>query len=220
MAEYPVEYIKDLAAAGDVEALQRIAASEGKRLNQRFRRLEQSGKADSSTAYYFATRELGIEKPRYKENVSGYRNWQINDLYDTILDIQQKLQADTTKAVLAQYESNRIDAAVDKIERVVNSQRFSGLKNKQKLLDNLSAEKFKDFVNNGGSELLNTKELDSWQIIEDFLRFTQGNTTIGVERFVNAYVEYHEKHASYDVEGINKRLKRERQKVYNKRRKR
>lgn len=147
------------------------------RLNQRLYKLEQTGLAKSSTTYQYAQKETGSkDKPRYTENVNKFRLMDTEELKETYLNIQSKLEyrSSTVTGVKGQ-QKELLEAQLEKINPYL----------KKNDLPELTEEEWNDALNKGMGELLNNKYLDSYQIIEDFVNARRDGVT--VKEFAWAY---------------------------------
>lgn len=159
-----------------VEEVRRMA----KQVNQRFYRLEKAGKGVNDTAYQYAQRETGKLKPRFTVNTNKLQNMTISDLYDLGLEIDAKIRSRTsTLTGLAEVERNRLDFSARKLEQLSGYLEGTGV----------SRDTLKSFFEYGGAEFINSRYLDSTQLIEDFVKFTQeGN--VSVKQFMRELKRY------------------------------
>ena len=159
-----------------VEEVRRMA----RQINQRFYRLEKAGKGVNDTAYLFAQRETGKMKPRYTVNKNKLENMSISDLYDLGLEIDAKIRSKTsTLRGLDEVYINRLDFSARKLEQLSGYLEGSGV----------SRETLKEFFEYGGAEFINSRYLDSTQLVEDFVRYTQeGN--VSVKQFMRELKRY------------------------------
>ena len=110
--------IIELKKAGDKEALAREVRLMNKRLNERFRQIERKNKnPEKTTAYMYAQRELGSEKPRYTESMNKIMEMDINTLYESALGVSRKLASKSTSLSGLKYiNENRVQGAIEGIK--------------------------------------------------------------------------------------------------------
>lgn len=110
--------IIELKRAGDKEALAREVRLMNKRLNERFRQIERKNKnPEKTTAYMYAQRELGTEKPRYTESMNKIMEMDINTLYENALGVSRKLGSKSTSLYGLKYiNENRVQGAIEGIK--------------------------------------------------------------------------------------------------------
>ena len=110
--------IIELKRAGDKEALAREVRLMNKRLNERFRQIERKNKNhEKTTAYMYAQRELGTEKPRYTESVNKLMEMDINTLYESALGVSRKLGSKSASLTGLKYiNENRVQGAIEGIK--------------------------------------------------------------------------------------------------------
>ena len=110
--------IIELKRAGDKEALAREVRLMNKRLNERFRQIERKNKnPEKTTAYMYAQRELGTEKPRYTESMNKIMEMDINTLYESALGVSRKLGSKSTSLSGLKYiNENRVQGAIEGIK--------------------------------------------------------------------------------------------------------
>lgn len=111
--------IIDMKRAGDKEALAREVRLMNKRLNERFRQIERKNKnPKKTTAYMYAQRELGTEKPRYTESMSKIMEMDINTLYESALGVSRKLASKSASLSGLKYiNENRVQGAIEGIKK-------------------------------------------------------------------------------------------------------
>lgn len=111
--------IIEFKRAGDKEALAREVRLMNKRLNERFRQIEKKNKhPEKTTAYMYAQRELGSEKPRYTESMNKIMEMDINTLYESALGVSRKLGSKSTSLSGLKYiNENRVQGALDGIKK-------------------------------------------------------------------------------------------------------
>lgn len=110
--------IIELKRAGDKEALAREVRLMNKRLNERFRQIERKNKnPEKTTAYMYAQRELGTEKPRYAESMNKIMEMDIDTLYESALGVSRKLGSKSTSLLGLKYiNENRVKGAIEGIK--------------------------------------------------------------------------------------------------------
>lgn len=111
--------IIEMKKAGDKEALAREVRLMNKRLNERFRQIEKKTKnPERTTAYMYAQRELGSEKPRYTESMKKIMEEDINTLYEQALGVSRKLGSKSTSLPGLKYiNEKRVQGAVEGIKK-------------------------------------------------------------------------------------------------------
>lgn len=110
--------IIEFKKAGDKEALAREVRLMNKRLNERFRQIERKTKnPEKTTAYMYAQRELGTEKPRYTESMNKIMEMDMNTLYESALGVSRKLGSKSTSLSGLKYiNENRVQGAIEGIK--------------------------------------------------------------------------------------------------------
>ena len=111
--------IIEMKRAGDKEALAREVRLMNKRLNERFRQIERKIKnPEKTTAYMYAQRELGTEKPRYTESMNKIMEMDINTLYESALGVSRKLGSKSASLSGLKYiNENRVQGAIEGIKK-------------------------------------------------------------------------------------------------------
>ena len=113
--------IIEMKRAGDKEALAREVRLMNKRLNERFRQIERKNKnknPEKTTAYMYAQRELGTEKPRYTESMNKLMEMDINTLYESALGVSRKLGSKSASLSGLKYiNENRVQGAIEGIKK-------------------------------------------------------------------------------------------------------
>lgn len=111
--------IIELKRAGDKEELAREVRLMNKRLNERFRQIERKNKnPEKTTAYMYAQRELGTEKPRYTESMNKIMEMDIDTLYESALGVSRKLGSKSTSLSGLKYiNENRVKGAIEGIKK-------------------------------------------------------------------------------------------------------
>ena len=110
--------IIEMKRKGDKEALAREVRLMNKRLNERFRQIERKNKnPEKTTAYMYAQRELGTEKPRYTESMNKIMEMDINTLYESALGVSRKLGSKSSSLIGLKYiNDNRVQGAIEGIK--------------------------------------------------------------------------------------------------------
>lgn len=174
--------IRDLRQAKDKSKLIDLAVQMGKQVNQRFYRLEKAGIGEKESAYRYAQIETGKEKPRYTISRNVLENMTDVELYDQLLDLNAKVRSkSSTISGIEELIENRLERAREEI--------------KERLDIDIDRDKFDEFLRHGGGELLNRKQIDSDQIIEDFDKYVI-NGNISINEFVDTLNSYSEKQGS------------------------
>lgn len=171
--------LKELKQARNKELLAQEVARMSRQLNQRFYRLEKKGIGLNETAYSYAQSETGKEKPRYTTSVNKLSQLSFNELYNLALNINVKIVSGTSSIKgIKKIGEKRISKATEKLKETLN------------LDDNeFNEEDLKEFIELGGSDLLNNKYMDSEQVIEDFIELSkQGNIT--VKEFIREFKRF------------------------------
>lgn len=159
-----------------VEEVRRMS----RQINQRFYRLEKAGKGINDTAYLYAQRETGKMKPRYTVNKNKLENMSIIDLYDLGVEIDAKIRSKTsTLKGLDEIYRNRLDSSARKLEQLSGYLETTGV----------SRDTLKEFFDYGGAEFINSRYLDSTQLFEDFVRYTQDGN-VSVKQFMRELKRY------------------------------
>lgn len=171
--------LKELKQARNKELLVQEVARMSKQLNQRFYRLEKKGIGLNETAYSYAQSETGKEKPRYTTSVNKLSQMSYNELYNLALNINVKIASGTSSIKgIKQIGKKRITKATEKLIETLNLDD-----------DEFKEEDLEEFIELGGSDLLNNKYMDSNQVIEDFIELTkQGNIT--VKEFIREFKRF------------------------------
>lgn len=178
--------IRSLRAAGDTSGLRAVVARMSKQLNQRLYRLEKKGISSSSYGYQMAQVFTGKEKPRYSESYNKLSNMDAGDLYEIALDVNAKLYSgSTTISGLRAMEERRLNRRAETLNEF-------GV--------DLSPDELKQFFELGGAEFLNSKYLDSVQILEDFVDMTK-NGNLTPKEFLREFKRYRQRLRDGDTIG-------------------
>lgn len=181
------EYIRKYVKKNDLRGLAREVQKKAKQINQRLYRIEKTGLSKSSYAYRRTIEEE--DKPRYTTSLNKLNKMSRQELVQQAYNIQSKLSSTTstirgTKAL----NERRIFKGLDALREEINRTRDD---------IEIDVEDFKNFLEQGGGEILNNKFYDSTQVIEDW----QDNIKKGIstEQFINSYNEYVE----HEEDGFN-----------------
>jgi len=170
--------LRQLRRAGDKAGLRSAVAAMSKQLNQRFYRLEKKGIQGSSYGYSMRQVFTGKEKPRYSESYNKLVNMDAGDLYEIALDVNRKLySSSTTISGLYAMEERRLNRRAETLNEY-------GV--------DLSPDELKQFFELGGAEFLNSKYLDSVQILEDFVDMTK-NGNLTPKEFLREFKRYRQR---------------------------
>lgn len=188
------EYIRKYVKKNDLRGLAREVQKKAKQINQRLYRIEKAGLSKSSYAYRRTIEEES--KPRYTTSLNKLNKMSRQELLQQAYNIQSKLSSTTstirgTKALNERRIFKGLDALREEIDRTRDD-------------IEIDEQDFKNFLEQGGGEILNNKFYDSTQVIEDW----QDNIKKGIstEQFVNSYNEYveQEEHAFNYQQFLNK----------------
>lgn len=181
---------------GDKNTLVKETARLAKLINQRFYRLEKAGLANQSYAYQLSQGETGKDKPRYITNPSILGQMDTLDLYRLYREELVKTESGTSKVGdLRKIIEERIDRSFAVAESIARSVGAS-----------INRDDYLEFINLMGREYLNAQELDSDQLIEDFIYFTQINN-LSVKQFVREYKRF-KRTATIDTIRVRRNLDR------------
>lgn len=172
------EYIREYVKNNDLKGLARVVQKKAKQINQRFYRIEKQGLSKSSYAYRRTIEEE--DKPRYTTSLDKLNKMTRKELVQQAYNIQSKLSSSTstirgTKAL----NEKRVSLALEALRNEINRTRED---------IEINEDDFKEFLKQGGGEILNNKFYDSTQVIEDW----QDNLKkrISTNQFINSYNEY------------------------------
>lgn len=170
--------ILELARTGDKHALAEFVAKRAKQLNQRFYRLEKAEKGLGESAYRYAQYETGKEKPRYSQSASVYEKMDIADIVEVGYQINSKIASKTSSMLgLEEIAYDRLKNQLKSIKDIV--------------ADEVSDQEWIDFITYGGGEYLNSKYLDSTQIIDDWVE--QRKKGVSTKQFLREFKRYKKK---------------------------
>lgn len=167
--------IRNAYKTGNMNELIQIVKQQAHQINQRFYRIEKRGRGMGESAYVFAQRETGKDKPRYTESERKLREMGIADLYKLAIDINVKIVSPTSTATgLKHLENTRLSGAVKQLNRYNI---------------NIDESQLKEFLDAGGDEFLNSKYLSSDQLLEDYEKYVvNGNVTM--KQFMRELTRY------------------------------
>lgn len=176
--------LRELRSARNTELFAKKIKQMAAQINQRFYRLEKSG-GSKDTAYLYAQRETGKDKPRYSVNLEKLKNMSIQELFNLGVEINQKLVSKTsTLRGLREVAKKRLEMSTESLDGWNLSQD--------------EKQEYQKFLENGGGTLMNKRYLDSEQIREDWLRYNrQGVTT---KEFIYQYKRYKEKTEDWEFD--------------------
>ena len=183
-------YIKELRQARNKELIIDFVSQQARQINQRFYRLEKAGKA-KDTAYFYASKETGMDKPRYPTYRPTLEKMSTEELLDLAIDINNKLISKTS-TISGQKEVNE--------RRLENSMEELHIEKDKK-------EVFRQFIEDGGGKTLQRyhKYLDSTTFFEMWENsYDRGITN---DDFLNEFNQYLHKIERLDVGKIRRRLK-------------
>lgn len=171
-----MEKLKLLFKMQNKKELAKEVKQMSKQINQRFYRLEKQGLETDSYAYKLSKKETGKTKPRYTESLNKLEDKPLDTLYQESMDIFSKLFSKSSKIRgVKEIQEKRINKAIENLE-------FSaGVK--------IDKNDFKQFLELGGGEFLNSKYLDSTQIIEDFVETTKDGN-ISIKEFLREFKRF------------------------------
>lgn len=160
---------------GNINELINIVQKQAHQINQRFYRLEKRGIGTGESAYVYAQRETGKEKPRYTESRNKLRAMGIADLYKLAININVKIVSPTSTVTGLQHlEDKRLSGAVKQLNRYDI---------------NINETQLKEFLDAGGYEFLNSKYLSSDQILEDYEKYVV-NGSVTMKQFIRELNRY------------------------------
>lgn len=170
-----MEKLKLLFKMQNKKELAKEVKQMAKQINQRFYRLEKQDLQNDSYAYQLSKKETGKSKPRYTESLNKLEDKPLDTLYQESLDIFSKLFSKTSKIRgVKETQERRITKGLEKLEGL-------GIK--------IDKNDFKKFLELGGGEILNSKYLDSSQIIEDFVETTKDGN-ISIKEFLREFKRF------------------------------
>lgn len=163
--------IRELKQARNPDLFAKEIQRMSRQINQRFYRLEKAG-VKHDTAYRYAQRETGKDKPRYSVSLNKIKDMTLQEMYETAIEINMKLESPTTTFKgLKKLEEKRTSKGLEALINEIGGE--------------VSEEDFRKFLNNGGGELLNRNWLDSYQVYDDWQSaIKQGLTT---KEFIRSY---------------------------------
>ena len=171
-----MEKLKLLFKMQNKKELAKEVKQMAKQINQRFYRLEKQDLQNDSYAYQLSKKETGKTKPRYTQSLNKLEDKPLDTLYQESMDIFSKLFSKTSKIRgVKEIQEKRINKGIENLE-------FSaGIK--------IDKNDFKEFLELGGGEFLNSKYFDSTQIIEDFVDATKDGN-ISIKEFLREFKRF------------------------------
>lgn len=170
------EKLKYYRIQNDKEKLAREVRRMSKVINERYRQLEKKDLSKDSYAYKVSQGETGRQKPRYTESQNKLENMDIVSLFELGLQLNVKIYSSSSRVRgVRDIQSKRIEKAVESLEATLGKP--------------IDKKTFKDFLENGGSELLNYKYLDSEQVIDDLTELTKDGK-VSVKEFINEFKRF------------------------------
>lgn len=193
MQEERTNRIIEMKRAGDKEALAREVRLMNKRLNERFRQIERKNKnPEKTTAYMYAQRELGTEKPRYTESMNKIMEMDINTLYESALRVSRKLGSKSTSLSGLKYiNENRVHGAIEGIKKNLG-------------IDIEDAKEFRRFLEENVNEMVDNN-IGSDVIFELFSMAIHKEK--GIETLDKMWKEYSQRGERIDTIAMKKWLK-------------
>ena len=185
--------IIEMKRKGDKEALAREVRLMNKRLNERFRQIERKNKnPEKTTAYMYAQRELGTEKPRYTESMNKIMEMDINTLYESALGVSRKLGSKSTSLLGLKYiNENRVQGAIEGIKTKLG-------------IDIEDSKDFRRFLEENVNEMVDNN-IGSDVIFELFSMAMHKQK--GIEKLDNMWKEYASRGERIDTIAMKKWLK-------------
>lgn len=185
--------IIELKRAGDKEALAREVRLMNKRLNERFRQIERKTKnPEKTTAYMYAQRELGTEKPRYTESMNKIMEMDIDTLYENALGVSRKLGSKSASLSGLKYiNENRVQGAIEGIKKNLG-------------IDIEDTKEFRRFLEENVNEMVDNN-IGSDVIFELF--YMAIHKERGIETLDKMWKEYSSRNERIDTIAMKKWLK-------------
>lgn len=147
-----------------------------KRVNQRYRELEKKGLNSDSYSYKVSQGETGRVMPRYTESQNVLERMSIAELFELGLQVNAKIYSSSSRVKgVREIQDKRITKAVESLSKSLGKE--------------IDKQTFKDFIEKGGSELLNNKFLDSEQVVDDFLEYTKSGN-VSIKEFIREFTRY------------------------------
>ena len=210
MKSLGVPSLKEVIAEGLRPQLENEVMRMAKVINQRFYRLEKTNLQKGSYAYKQAAAELGKDKPRYVTGKDKIAKTPLDRLYRTYIELYNKHYSDTSLiSGVRRINKKRIQTAVDRINDIIA--RNNGQIGKTGDIGKISESDFIEFLDNGGAELLNSKYIDSDQLIEDWIEATK-NGNVTTKEFLREFKRFKNQNINYGQAMRNIAKLRERKK--------
>ena len=192
MKSLGVPSLKEVIAEGLRPQLENEVIRMAKIINQRFYRLEKTNLQKGSYAYKQAAAELGKDKPRYVTGKDKIAKTPLDRLYRTYIELYNKHYSDTSLvAGVKRINKKRIQTSVDRINDIIA--RNNGQTGQ---IGQISESDFIEFLDNGGAELLNSKYLDSNQLLEDWVETTK-NGNVSTKEFLREFKRFKSQNINY-----------------------
>lgn len=183
--------LRELKQLRKVDVLAKEVQRMAKQVNQRLYRLEKKG-LTGDTAYRYAVKETDKSKPRYSTNINKLKEKSLQELYELGIQLNAKIVSKTSTITgLKEIENKRLEMSLKGIFEDNNV--------------TINKEDWKNFLNNGGGELMNNKWLDSFQVAEDWREFTSPGGLTNKE-FIEIYKKELEKEKDFDYSNIRRKL--------------
>ena len=185
--------IIEMKRAGDKEALAKEVRLMNKRLNERFRQIERKIKnPEKTTAYMYAQRELGTEKPRYTESINKIMEMDMNTLYESALGVSRKLGSKSASLSGLKYiNENRVHGAIEGIKKNLG-------------IDIEDSNEFRRFLEENVNEMVDNN-IGSDVIFEVFSMAVHKEK--GIETLDKMWKEYASRHERIDTIAMKNWLK-------------
>lgn len=194
MKKIDIPSLKEVIAEGLRPQLENEVFRMSRVINQRFYRLEKQNLQKGSYAYKQAAAELNKEKPRYITNKNAIAKTPLDRLYRTYIELYNKQYSDTSLVSgVKRINKKRIQTAVDRINTILQLNQ-----GEQEVTQwgSISEDDFVNFLENGGSELLNTKYMDSEQLLEDWVDATKDGNVSTLE-FLREFKRFKSQNINY-----------------------
>lgn len=189
------EYIREYVKNNDLKGLARTVQKKAKQINQRLYRIEKHGLSKSSYAYRRTIEEE--DKPRYTTSLNKLNKMTRKELVQQAYNIQSKLSSSTSKIRgIKALNEKRVSLGLEALRNEINRTRDD---------IEINEDDFKNFLEQGGGEILNNKFYDSTQVIEDW----QDNIKKGIStnQFINSYNEYVQQEEAFNYQEFLNKLK-------------
>lgn len=146
-----------------------------KQVNQRLYRLEKANKI-GDTAYRYAQKETGKDKPRYTVNRGKLENMDISELYRLGVQLNNKIVSKTsTLTGLKEIEEKRIEMSRERASELFGV--------------DFDKDQYTKFLEMRGREYLNSKYISSEQVLDDYNEFVQSGS-MTLKQFIKEYDKF------------------------------